>query len=113
VELPWHLVSKTHFALFSYANLAAAVQLAVNDIAPSHETLGTLNAIVLAISSGLRAIAPALATSVFAIGVKYHILGGHLFWLLNVILALGLLGVLRLLPEKVAGRPQKAQNGRA
>jgi hypothetical protein len=113
VELPWHLVSKTHSALFLYANLAAAVQLAVNDIAPSHETLGTLNAIVLAISSGLRAIAPALATSVFAIGVKYHILGGQLFWLLNVILALGLLGVLRLLPEKVAGRPQKAQNGRA
>lgn len=81
----------------------AAVQLAINDIAPSHETLGTLNSIVLAIQSGLRAVAPALATSVYATGVKYHILGGHLFWLLNVILALGLWGLLRILPEEVKG----------
>ncbi|KAF2627019.1 MFS general substrate transporter [Macroventuria anomochaeta] len=85
-----------------------AVQLAVNDIAPSHETFGTLNAITLALSSGVRAVAPALATSVYAIGVKYHILGGQLFWLFNVILALGLIGLLRLLPEKAEGRPQQA-----
>ncbi|KAF2028576.1 MFS general substrate transporter [Setomelanomma holmii] len=90
-----------------------AVQLAVNDIAPSHETLGTLNAIVLAIQSGLRAVAPALATSVFATGVKYHILGGHLFWLLNVILAFGLPILLRLLPEKVAGKVPKGSHDRA
>lgn len=89
------------------------MQLAVNDIAPSHETLGTLNAIVLAAQSGLRAVCPALATSIYATGVKYHILGGHLFWLINIILALGLLGMLRLLPAKVAGKPQKQQNGRA
>jgi hypothetical protein len=56
----------------------AAVQLAVNDIAPSHETLGTLNSIVLALQSGLRAIAPAVATSIYATGVKYRILDGHL-----------------------------------
>ncbi|KAH7411708.1 major facilitator superfamily domain-containing protein [Phaeosphaeria sp. MPI-PUGE-AT-0046c] len=90
-----------------------AVQLAVNDIAPSYETLGTLNAIVLAGQSGLRAVSPALATSIYAIGVKYHILGGHLFWLISVILAIGLLGLLRLLPEKAAGKPQRLQNGRA
>ncbi|KAJ8113661.1 hypothetical protein OPT61_g4258 [Boeremia exigua] len=84
-----------------------AVQLAINDIAPSHHTFGTLNAITLALGSGARAIAPALATSIYAIGVKYHILGGQLFWLLNVILAFGLVGVLRLLPEKVEGRPTR------
>jgi hypothetical protein len=87
----------------------------VNDIAPSHETLGTLNAIVLAIQSGLRAVAPALATSIYAIGVKYHIMGGHLFWLIEIILALGLLVLLRLLPQKVAGRPkpEPSRDGRA
>ena len=84
-----------------------AIQLAINDIAPSHETFGTLNAIVLALSCGLRAVAPAVATSVYAAGVKYHILGGELFWLLNVILAFGLIGLLRLLPEKAEGRPKK------
>lgn len=85
-----------------------AVQLAINDIAPSHETFGTLNAITLALSSGSRAVAPALATSVYATGVKYRILGGQLFWVLNVILALGLIGLLRLLPEKAEGKPKKA-----
>jgi hypothetical protein len=68
---------------------------------------------VLAIQSGLRAVAPALATSIYAVGVKYHILGGHLFWLINVILALGLLLLLRILPEKVAKKPQHLQTGRA
>ncbi|KAH5379811.1 hypothetical protein HBI46_036450 [Parastagonospora nodorum] len=88
------------------------VQLAVNDIAPSHETLGTLNAIVLAIQSGLRAVSPASATSIYALGVKYQILGGHLFWLINIILALGLLVLLRLLPAKVTRRPEPPQNSR-
>jgi hypothetical protein len=68
---------------------------------------------VLAIQSGLRAVAPALATSIYAVGVKYHILGGHLFWLINIILALGLLLLLRILPEKVAKKPQHLQTGRA
>jgi len=86
-----------------------AVQLAINDIAPSHETFGTLNAITLALSSGTRAVAPALATSVYAIGVKYHILGGHLFWLSNTMFAFGLVFLLRLLPEKAEGRPQKVE----
>ncbi|KZM21345.1 uncharacterized protein EKO05_0008868 [Ascochyta rabiei] len=84
-----------------------AVQLAVNDIAPSHETFGTLNAIVLALMSGLRAVAPAVATSVYATGVKYRIMDGQLFWVLNIALAMGLLGVLRLLPEKAEGRAGK------
>ncbi|KAJ4350974.1 hypothetical protein N0V95_004258 [Ascochyta clinopodiicola] len=84
-----------------------AVQLAVNDVAPSHETFGTLNAVVLALTSGLRAVAPAVATSVYATGVKYRILDGQLFWVLNIALAGGLLGVLRVLPEKAEGRVRK------
>jgi hypothetical protein len=90
-----------------------AVQLAVNDIAPSHETLGALNAVVLAFSSGVRAFAPALATSIYAVGVKYHVLGGQLFWLVNILLAFGFLGALRLLPGKVEGKVKRARNGNA
>lgn len=89
----------------------AAVQLALNDIAPSHETLGTLNSISLAVTSGIRAIAPAIATSVFAIGVKYHILCGYLFWFTNVLVALGLLAVLRFLPEKAKGNVARRPSG--
>ena len=88
------------------------MQLALNDISPSHETLGTLNAIALAAQSGLRAVAPAVATSIYAVGVKYHILGGQLFWLCQIMLALGLFGLLRLLPVKAKGEVKRKQNGR-
>lgn len=90
----------------------AAIQLALNDIAPTQETLGTLNAIALALQSGLRSVAPAAATAVYAIGVKHHILGGQLFWVCNVALACGLLVLLPLCPEKAKGLPKKqAHNG--
>jgi hypothetical protein len=84
----------------------AATQLAVNDIAPSHETFGTLNSIVLATQSGVRAVFPAVSTSIFAIGVKYHIFGGQLIWVLLVLLASGLRPILSYLPEKAQGKPQ-------
>ena len=81
-----------------------ACQIAVNDIAPSPETLGELNAIVLAISSGLRAVVPAIATSIYGAGIKSQILYGHLFWVLIIGLAIGLYFILLLLPEKAGGR---------
>jgi hypothetical protein len=82
----------------------AAGQLALNDIAPSSATLGTLNAIALTVIAGLRAVVPALYTSIFAIGIKHQIFGGYLVWgfiaggtlLLNI--------VLRWLPAKAEGR---------
>ncbi|CAI6333735.1 unnamed protein product [Periconia digitata] len=91
----------------------AAVQLAVNDIAPSPETLGVLNAIALGLQSGLRAIIPALSTSLYATGVKYHILGGQFFWAILVVAALGLSLVIRILPEKLKGKPKSRENGTA
>lgn len=81
----------------------AAVQLALNDISPSPETLGTLNAIALAAQSGIRSVAPAAATSIYAVGVKYHILGGQLYWLVQTILACGLFLFLRKLPARARG----------
>jgi hypothetical protein len=88
----------------------AAIQLAINDIAPSHETFGTLNAIVLACASGVRAVFPALSTSVYAIGVKYQIFGGQLFWVLLALIALVLRPIVGYLPEKAQGRPQTEDN---
>jgi len=94
--------------------MTASVQLALNDISPSHETLGTLNAVALAAQSGIRSVAPALATSIYAIGVKYHILGGQLFWLCQLVLSLGLFGLLKLLPAKARGDVKpKLLNGSA
>ncbi|KAF2471162.1 MFS general substrate transporter [Lindgomyces ingoldianus] len=84
-----------------------ANQLAVNDIAPSHETLGTLNAIVLAGSSGLRAFVPALSTSLYAVGVNSGIFGGQLFWIILIALAVGLNWVIRYLPARAEGKLQQ------
>jgi hypothetical protein len=107
--------SKSSSSIYRFlANMGlAAVQLALNDISPSHETLGTLNAIALAAQSGIRSVAPAVATSIYAIGVKYHILGGQLFWICQIVLACGLFGLLRVLPQKARGEVKKKQNGRA
>lgn len=71
-----------------------------------------MNAIALATQSGLRAVAPAVATSVYALGVKYHILGGQLFWLCNVVLATGLFGLLKYMPKKAKGTPKYRRSGR-
>jgi hypothetical protein len=85
-------------------SISAAIQLALNDISPSPQTLGTLNALALTLISGLRAVVPALFTSIFATGVRNHILDGHLVWIILVLLALGYTVGVRWLPEKAEGK---------
>lgn len=84
------------------------MQLALNDISPSHHTLGTLNALALTLVSGIRAFAPALFAGMFATGVRNHILGGFFVWVIMVVIALILVVVLRWLPEKAEGRVKSA-----
>lgn len=84
--------------------IVAAVQLALNDIAPTHATLGTLNAIALTSVSGIRAVAPALFSSIFAAGAENQILNGYLIWLVLIVLALALNVSIRWLPEKAEGK---------
>ncbi|KAK9426693.1 putative Major facilitator superfamily domain-containing protein [Seiridium unicorne] len=75
-----------------------AVQLALNDVSPSPETLGTLNALALTGTSALRSFSPALFTSIFAIGIRTQILWGYLVWLVVTILAAGFTVAVRYLP---------------
>ncbi|XXH00946.1 hypothetical protein Hte_007297 [Hypoxylon texense] len=74
------------------------VQLALNDVSPSPESLGTLNAMALTITSGLRAFSPILFTSLFAIGIKQHILWGYLVWVILTVIAIGFTISTRFLP---------------
>jgi hypothetical protein len=82
----------------------AAIQLALNDIAPTHATLGTLNAIALTLVSATRAFSPALFSSIFATGVGMRFLDGHLAWLVLVITALAFTAAIRWLPQKAEGK---------
>ncbi|OCL12918.1 MFS general substrate transporter [Glonium stellatum] len=89
------------------------VQLALNDISPSYETLGTLNALALTLSSGIRAVTPALATSLVAAGIRTQILNGYLAWLVLIVLALALCVVVRWLPTKAEGKLKKRDTDEA
>lgn len=84
--------------------MIAAIQLALNNISPSPTTLGTLNALALALNSGIRAWTPALFTTLFAIGVKKHILYGQFIWLITIILSACIAVSLYWLPEKAEGK---------
>lgn len=87
----------------------AACQLAINDISPSPETLGTVNAISLTLNSGLRSVVPALFGSIYATGVTKQILNGYLAWLILVLLAIVYRGSLQWLPAKAEGKIKSIQ----
>jgi MFS-type transporter involved in bile tolerance (Atg22 family) len=79
-----------------------AIQLALNDVAPSPRVLGTLNALALTGVSTLRAFCPALFNSLFALGARTQLAGGHAIWILMLILASGLPITAKYLPEPQA-----------
>lgn len=81
-----------------------AIQLALNDVSPTPQTLGTLNALALTFVSGLRAACPTGFTSIFAIGVKNQILWGYLAWAVMVAWAAGLILAMRWLPARAEGK---------
>lgn len=74
------------------------VQLMLNDVSPSPEVLGTLNALALTGMSALRSFSPALFTSIFAIGVRTQFMWGHLVWLVIVLIAAAFTVATRYLP---------------
>ncbi|KAJ4141639.1 hypothetical protein NW768_000855 [Fusarium equiseti] len=75
------------------------VQLALNDAAPDPHVVGTLNALALSLASGIRAIVPAVATSIFAIGVRDQIFQGYLAWVVLIPFAMAFAVVCEKIPE--------------
>jgi hypothetical protein len=89
-----------------------AIQLALNDIAPSPRVLGTLNALALTGSSGLRAFCPALFTSLFALGARTQLAGGYAIWIFLVLIASGLSLAAKYLPEPKEAHKRQHSQGR-
>jgi hypothetical protein len=90
--------------------IPAAMQLALNDIAPAPNTLGTLNAVALSVNSGIRAVAPGLFSSIFAVGVREQILGGELIWAIIVSMTVVFWVGVRYLPAKAEGMLSRQPN---
>ncbi|KAI0803737.1 major facilitator superfamily transporter [Xylaria sp. FL0064] len=88
-------------------------QLALNDVSPSHETLGMLNALALTLTSGLRSFSPALFASLFAIGAGSQFFYGYLIWVVLSLLALGFTISTRFLPETSEKQPENGEQGNA
>ena len=59
---------------------AASTQLLVNAFSPPG-ALATINGVALSLSALMRIVGPASITSIFAVGVKKHVLDGALAWL--------------------------------
>ncbi|KAJ5490479.1 Tetracycline resistance protein TetA/multidrug resistance protein MdtG [Penicillium expansum] len=88
-----------------------AIQLLLNDVSPSPQVLGTLNALAMTGICGLRAFNPALFTTLFALGARTQLAGGHAIWILMFLLASGLSITTKYLPESNAA--VKRQNSQA
>ena len=88
----------------------AGVQLALNDISPSAQTLGTLNAVALTLNSAIRMVGPATFTSIFAAGARTQILDGHLVWIAIIALAAAGTVSIRWLPKKAEGKLKRDGN---
>jgi len=80
-----------------------AMQIAINDISPSHHTLGTLNGIALTVSAAVQTVMPPLMTSIFAFGVSHHILHGHLAWIVMILVSGTIIPALFWFPRKADG----------
>ncbi|KAK0624731.1 major facilitator superfamily domain-containing protein [Bombardia bombarda] len=84
-----------------------AVQLALNEVSPSPAVLGTLNAVALSITSGMRAFSPALFTSLFAVGARTQALWGYAIWVVMVAIAVGFAVVSRYMPDYAELKKQR------
>lgn len=85
--------------------------LALNDVTPGHQNLGGLNSIALTFSSAIRAIAPALFSSLYAYGVTHQILGGQFGIVIIAVIAGGFWVVCQFLPKQVEDKPDDKKKG--
>lgn len=75
------------------------VQMSLNDASPNLFVLGTLNALAMTITGGLRAFAPAVATILYSFGARNNILWGQFGWVVLMPLAITFPIVVAMLPR--------------
>lgn len=90
------------------AQAFTGVQLALNDISPTPAALGTLNAIALTCVSGIRAVIPALFSSLYAAGARSQALRGYLIWVILIVMTVATAVQTWYLPAKAEGKIKKS-----
>ena len=85
------------YTLFLMSRKLAGIQIIIVENTPK-ESLGAANGLAQAVASGLRGVAPSVASSLFSISLERHLLGGHFVFYFLVAVALTGLRTLSLLP---------------
>jgi len=82
----------------------AGISIIIVDHTP-RESLGAANGLAQAVASGLRGVAPSVASSLFSISLERRLLGGHFVFYFLMAVALTGMRVLSLLPT--LAKPQR------
>ncbi|KHN99733.1 Major facilitator superfamily domain, general substrate transporter [Metarhizium album ARSEF 1941] len=93
----WILGSVVAFVGPGVSMAFTGVQLALNDVSPASQQLGTLNGIALTCTSAVRSVVPGVATAVYAVGVRHQIIWGQLAWVILIPISTALTICLRWL----------------
>ena len=94
-----HIVRPPYFPhSFLMSRKLAGIQIIIVEHTPK-ESLGAANGLAQAVASGLRGVAPSVATSLFSISLERRLLGGHFVFYFLVAIALTGLRTLSLLPK--------------
>ncbi|KAF4875417.1 Efflux pump azaK [Colletotrichum siamense] len=89
------------------------VQLALNDVSPSPQVLGTLNALSLTGLSIIRAFSPALFASLYALGARTQWLWGHAIWVLLILITFPYIYAVLHLPNYEDLKKAREESGQA
>ncbi len=78
----------------------AAIQVLIVQSAPDPAVLGTVNGLAQMLSSGLRGVAPALASSLFSMTLDRNLAGGFMVYIIMSMLALMAVGSGCMIPRQ-------------
>lgn len=103
VARAWYLVGLGGLVVFGSGVLMASAsgQLALQNVSPDPQVLGTLNAVAESCSSIVKTVTPAASAAVFAIGVREQVLRGHLAWFILMLISPALFATTQWLPRGV------------
>lgn len=80
-------------------SLTVGLAIAVVEVSPSPEALGSTVSLFLVNSTLMRAFAPALGTSILAYGIERQVADGQLVWIVLWVCAAVLSAYTRTLPD--------------
>jgi len=106
-EMPWSVwvALGTQLSLCIMANMAwGSISIFVVSSAPSRQAMGATNGLNQTLSSLMRAIGPAGATSLFALTVERNLLNGFLIYAVFVVITAMAVSASALLPKNAKRR---------